>query len=424
MKKFIFLPTAVLLTLILAACSGLFPPAPTEAPEDTPIPASPTEETASPEPTSAPENTESPVTEEPGESAVDLDERPPIGAESEYLTDFSRHSVPYSEILTLLRKDSIPAIDDPTFVSVEEADGWLGPFEPVIHFQLGDDSRAYPLQIFMWHEIVNDVVDGVPVVITFCPLCNTAIAFESTVNGQVLDFGTTGRLRYSNLIMYDRPTETWWQQATGEAIVGELLGTQLAFLPAPIIGWSDFKKAFPEGQVLSRDTGYNAPYGQNPYEGYDDVRRSPFAYEGPATPGRLQAMARVLTVDLNGEAVAYPYDVLAEVLVVNDIVGGQNVVVFWQEGANSALDQALITTSRDVGAANSFSPLVKNEPLTFTSVENKIFDDQTGSEWNILGLAIAGPLEGTQLERVVGVNHFWFSWAAFRPDTRVYQAEG
>ena len=205
------------------------------------------------------------------------DEAPPARAEFEFKTDFSQHSVPYSEILSGgPPKDGIPALKDPGFVSVSEANQWLKPLEPVILVQVGEDAKAYPIQILIWHEIANDTVDSEPLVVTFCPLCNTAIAFKRTVNGKVLDFGTTGRLRYSNLIMYDRQTETWWQQATGEAIAGELTGTQLEFYPATIISWEDFKTSYPQGKVLSRETGYLRDYGRNPYLGYDDVNNSPF----------------------------------------------------------------------------------------------------------------------------------------------------
>jgi hypothetical protein len=166
-------------------------------------------------------------------------EPPPEFATVEFKTDFSKHCVHYSEIFSGgPPKDGIPAINSPKFVSVSSADTWLKPNEPVIFFQVGNDARAYPIQILIWHEIVNDTVGGVPVAITFCPLCNTAIAFERTVNGRVLDFGTTGRLRYSNLVMYDRQTESWWQQAIGQAIVGQLTGTKLvpdrpSSLPGP-----------------------------------------------------------------------------------------------------------------------------------------------------------------------------------------------
>jgi hypothetical protein len=353
---------------------------------------------------------------------LDPDESPPARVDIEFKTDFSKHSVPYSEILSGgPPKDGIPALKDPQFVSVSEADAWLKSVEPVILVQVGDDARAYPIQILIWHEIANDTVGGEPLVVTFCPLCNTAIAFKRTVSGQVLDFGTTGRLRYSNLIMYDRQTETWWQQATGDAIVGEMTGTQLEYYPAVIISWQDFKEAHPDGKVLSRETGYPRDYGHNPYIGYDDVNKPPFLYQGPATPGQLPPMARVLTIDLNGEAVAYPYETLKEIGVANDTVGGEAVVIFWQAGTVSPLDGATTAGGRDIGTAAAFSRGVNEQTLTFVSDHGVIKDNETGSTWNVLGIAESGPFAGSQLTQVISINHFWFSWTAFRPDTRIYQ---
>jgi hypothetical protein len=391
-----------LLALILSACSASVS-APTAIPDGlTPVPSD----------------------SGAGSRALLPEESPPPGADFEFTTDFSRHSVPYSEILSGgPPKDGIPAIDTPKFVEVKEADEWLEPQEPVIEVVIGEEARAYPIQILMWHEIANDTVGGVPVVVTFCPLCNTGIAFERTLDGQMLDFGTTGRLRYSNLVMYDRQTETWWQQATGEGIVGEHTLRQLTFVPASMISWADFKGAHPGGQVLSRETGYSRSYGRNPYAGYDDVNRPPFLYVGPETPDVLLPMSRVLTVDLNGEAVAYPYDVLQEEHVVNDTVGGVPIVVLWAPGTASALDAGSVAGGDDVGSATTFSRELDGQTLTFVFDGEHIVDEQTGSEWDVLGSAVKGPKPGSQLEPVVSVNHFWFSWAAFRPETRIYGLE-
>ncbi len=354
-----------------------------------------------------------------------LPEEPaPARAQAEFSTDFSRHTVPFSEILSGgPPKDGIAAIDSPQFVSVSDADAWLEPQEPVILVEIGGDARAYPIQILTWHEIVNDTLGSVPVSVTFCPLCNTGIAFERSFDGLVLDFGTTGRLRFSNLIMYDRQTETWWQQATGEGIAGQYAGSRLTFVPAAMVSWADFKEAHPDGDVLSRVTGFSHPYGQNPYPGYDDVNRSPFLYQGPATPGELPPMARVGTVELGGEAVAYPYDVMQTVHVVNDTVGGTPIVVMWAPGTASALDAGSVAGGADVGAVTTYARELDGEVLTFAFDGEHVVDEQTGSEWDVLGTAVSGPLEGKKLTPVVSINHFWFSWAAFMPDTRVYQAE-
>jgi hypothetical protein len=352
-------------------------------------------------------------------------EGPPYGAEREFpRTDFSRHTVPYSEIIAGgPPRDGIPAIDRPRFVSVAEADAWLRPQEPVVALELAGEAKAYPLQVLIWHEIVNDVVGGVPVAVTWCPLCNTAIVFRREVEGQVLDFGTTGRLRFSNLIMYDRQTESWWQQGSGEAIVGSLAGKKLTFVAANLVSWQEFKRAHPQGRVLSRETGYDRPYGRNPYVGYDDVGQLPFLYQGPSVPDKLPAMARVLTVDMGTEAVAYPYQVLERVKVVNDVVAGQPIVVFWRPGTASPLDLSALAEGRDVGAGSAFSRLLEGRLLTFQAEGEGFRDAETGTTWDLLGRGLRGPLAGRQLQPVVAINHFWFSWAAFRPDTRIYQPQ-
>lgn len=344
----------------------------------------------------------------------------PVFDTSEWRTNFSIHSASLAEIMSGgPRKDGIPAIDRPAFETPKTAAAWLGPREPVILFAQGDDVRAYPLQILIWHEIVNDAVGGIPVVVTFCPLCNTAIAFDRRAGGRTLDFGTTGKLRFSDLIMYDRQTESWWQQVTGEAIVGDLTGTRLRPLPAQIISWETFAATFPDGKVLSRATGYQRAYGRNPYVGYDNIDSSPFLYTGPTDP-RLRPMERVVTVTLDSEDVAYPLSVLENLRVVNDAVGGTAIVVLFEKGVASALDRADIAASRDVGTSAVFERTVNGHVLTFHSTGDRITDVQTGSTWTILGTALAGPLRGTHLTRIVSGQHFWFAWAVFKPHTRIY----
>ena len=409
MKRKLIVPL-VSFSLFLAACAA-----------NVPQPAEEVVEPVSTPETATPSETEE-LTKEPNPTH-DVEDIPPAGAEREFVTDFSQHSVPFAEILSGgPPKDGIPAIDFPEFVSVEVASEWLSDVEPVIFVQVGEDARAYPIQVLIWHEIVNDTVGDLPLTVTFCPLCNTAIVFEREVDGQVLDFGTTGRLRNSNLIMYDRQTENWWQQATGEVIVGDMLGTQLTLYPASIISWGDFAAAFPDGMVLSRETGFSRQYGQNPYFGYDDINNSPFLFRGE-TPGQLPAMERVLALELNGETVAYAYSTLSELQVVHDQVGGEGVVVFWTEGTASALDTSRMSDGRDVGSASAFSPIVNGEELTFSAQNNGLFkDDNTGSTWNILGQSVGGPLKGETLTPLTAVNHFWFDWVAFKPETRVYES--
>ena len=333
-------------------------------------------------------------------------------------TDFSIASVPLVEIMSGgPPKDGIPPIDDPKFVSVDKADAWLGDSEPVVVFESGGIVRGYPWQILIWHEIVNDDVGGALVSVTYCPLCNTAIAFDRRVDGRVLDFGTTGKLRHSDLVMYDRQTETWWQQATGEAIVGELTGTVLTFLSAPTLSWSDFKGQHPDAEVLSRDTGHTRPYGRSPYDGYDTGQ--PWLYRGPKD-NRLAMMERVVVLRIDGSATAYPMKVLADKRAINHEVDGHPVAVFYRAGTSSAVDAARIADGRDVGTAAAFLRTVDGRTLSFAPDGDGFVDEQTGSRWTFFGESVEGPFAGTRLEPVVHYVPFWFAWAAFAPDTPVY----
>jgi Protein of unknown function (DUF3179) len=340
-------------------------------------------------------------------------------------TDFTRASVSYSEIISGgPGKDGIPAIDRPRFESIGESRDWLGDRSPVISLEIDGAARAYPLAILMWHEIVNDELAGRPVVVTFCPLCNTALVFDRTVDGVVHDFGTTGNLRFSDLVMYDRQTESWWQQATGEAIVGVLTGTRLTFLPAQIVGLAEFERTHPDGDVLSRDTGIARDYGRNPYVGYDTIDQDPFLFDG-VVDGRLPPKERVVTVGEAGDAIAFPYSELRSVGVATAAVDGDDIVVFWVPGTASALDAPMIDLGEDIGATGVFRPVADRRPLTFARDGDEtapIRDAETGSTWSVSGVATAGELAGTRLEPVVHGDHFWFAWAAFAPDTTIWTA--
>ena len=317
-------------------------------------------------------------------------------------------------------RDGIPPIDDPKFTTPQGADQWIEKNEPVIAIEINQDARAYPLQIMTWHEIVNDIVGGVPVTVTFCPLCNAAIAFDRRLDEVTYDFGTSGFLRKSDLIMWDRQTQSWWQQFTGEGIVGVLAGKRLTMLPASIISWEDFKGANPDGKVLSRNTGFSLPYGRNPYAGYDRIYNTPFFFKGDLD-GRLLPMDRVLTVTVGDEDAAFPFTTLRRERVISYSVGGKDLVVFFKAGTRSALDRESIRESRDVGATGVFDPNVDGRVLSFRMEGDKFVDVETGSVWNILGEATEGPLAGKMLSPIVHANHFWFAWGAFKPDTTIYQ---
>ncbi len=340
-------------------------------------------------------------------------------------TDFSLHSVPYDEIIGGgPPRDGIAPIDEPRFGDVNLGNEWLNDEEPVIFFEHNGDARAYPLRIMTQHEIVNDVVGGIPVTVTFCPLCNSAIVFDRRLDGEVLDFGTSGNLRNSDLIMWDRQTESWWQQFTGEAIVGSLTGKKLQFLTATIISWEDFKVSRPEGTALDRNTGFNRSYTRSPYAGYDRVDNPPFLFDGDLD-GRLLPKERVVAVELDsGEAVAFPYGILREERVVDYSRGDHEMVIFFNPNTLSSFVDRTTLAFEEVGSSGVFNPNVDDQRLTFRPDGDKFLDNETGSEWNILGEAIQGPLTGKTLTPILHGDYFWFAFGAFRPDTIIYQGSG
>jgi hypothetical protein len=340
-----------------------------------------------------------------------------------WTTDFSIASVDLGEFQGGgPPKDGIPPIDEPHFETIADAQAWLAPTSPVISLEIGGTARAYPLAILVWHEIVNDTLGGTPVVVTFCPLCHTALVFERTLDGTLHDFGTTGNLRFSDLVMYDRQTESWWQQATGQAIVGTLTDKRLTFLAAQIVSLADFAAAHPDGDVLSRDTGAGRDYGRNPYPGYDRADERPFLFSGDID-GRLAPKERVVTIDAGGTPIAVPYAALETAGAIEIATGSGPVTVFWAPGTAAALEAGEIDSGRDVGATGVFIPIVDGRPLTFSRTggrDGTITDVETGSTWSVTGQATAGPLAGSQLEPVVHGDHFWFAWAAFQPDTEIW----
>ena len=334
-------------------------------------------------------------------------------------TDFDRRTVDLSEIRSGgPPRDGIPAVDHPRYVSTEGAAEWIDPDEPVIVVRSGGEARAYPLQILIWHEIANDELGGTPISVTFCPLCNSAIVFDRRLDGAVLDFGTTGRLRLSDLVMYDRQTETWWQQLTGAGIIGEHAGRELVRLPAAIVAWRDFRAAYPDATVLSRETGHTRPYGSNPYSGYDSTTR-PFLLDRAPDP-RLPAMERVLHVPAGGAERIYPFGAFADDPVINDEVGGEPVVVMSRSGVLSVLDRGRIAESRRVPSAAAYSRRLEGRVLEFELRGGRIADSATGSTWTILGEAVEGPLAGSRLTPLSRGDHFAFAWLAFHPDADVY----
>ncbi|MEM1428803.1 MAG: DUF3179 domain-containing protein [Pseudomonadota bacterium] len=256
-------------------------------------------------------------------------------------TDFSITTVAaWSEILSGgPPKDGIPALDAPSFLAVAD-ETRLGAREPVVTVELdGATPRAYPIRYLTWHEIVNDSVAGIPIAVTFCPLCNSAPTFDRRVGETVLEFGVSGKLRNSDMVMYDRQTESWWQQALGQGIVGHYTGETLTQLPTWMESWEEFSTRNPDGLVMD-EPGYARSYGRNPYVSYDSSTR-PFLYAGELPPHDIPALARVVRV----EDAAWPVARLREAGEITE----NDVTLSWAAGQASALDAPSIAQGKDVG---------------------------------------------------------------------------
>jgi len=287
------------------------------------------------------------------------------------VTDGVRHSVPLDEIIGGgPAKDGIPSIDNPKFISPDEADQFLGDDDPGIAFSRGTTHRFYPYQILVWHEIVNDTIDGERILVSYCPLCLTGFVSDPIVKGKRVEFGTSGKLWKSNLVMYDRLTDSLWSQVLGEAIVGEMTGTQLKTLPSDQVLYGNWKKEHPDGEVLSRDTGATRFYGSSPYGGYTNVTSFAIQMAG-YNDTRLPRDAFVFGIIINGKAKAYLPEVVKEKGEIVDTFEGKTIVLRHEK-------------SLDVV---------------------RVFEKQS---------------DGT-LERINPFSSFWFSWAAVHPDTDLYK---
>ena len=252
-------------------------------------------------------------------------------------TDFAKRSIAFSEIRSDgATRDSIPPIDDPVFRPVREVRD-IGPLEPVISVVIGGDARAYPLRILLWHEIVNDTIGGVPVLVSYCPLCNSGVVFDRRLGDRTLDFGNTGRLRHFDMVMYDRNTESWWQQFLGEAIMGELSGRRLKTMPARLESLELFRERFPEGRLLVPSWPEARPYGKTPYVRMDS-QDGGFPYD---LPDGVRSLDRVVVIGVE----AWTLKLVRERVRIE----WHGLVLSWTAGQNSIHDTKWIAFGRDVG---------------------------------------------------------------------------
>lgn len=342
-----------------------------------------------------------------------------------WATDFSKATIDLNELLVGIPRsdprDAIPPIDSPAFKTAFES-GWIADREPGVLIEIEGDARFYPLSVMTRHEVVNDEVGGVPVAVTYCPLCNTAVAFNRTFDGGVLRLGVSGLLRNSDLVMWDDATQTLWQQVTGEAIVGTNAGKKLEPVPTAIVSWADFAENHPDGQALSDDQGFGIPYGSNPYTFYSS-RNAPFSFFDGEIDPRFPALERVVGVTVDDTSKAYGFPDIQEVRVVNDVIADTPIVVFWgSPDTADGLDASAIADARPIGTGIAYSRIVEDQELTFEPADDDRFlDIETGTVWNILGVAVSGELAGAELDLITHRNEFWFAWQAFFADSDVWE---
>ena len=317
-------------------------------------------------------------------------------------TDGQKHIIPLDKIKGGgPPKDGIPSIDDPKFTEISGSQ-FVSDSDVVIGLEINGDARAYPLFILVWHEIVNDVVGGTPVAVTYCPLCYTNQVFERIVNGNEVEFGTSGKLYQSNLLMYDRWTDSYWSQGLGMAVTGKLSGIQLKTIPFDVITWGDWKKLHPDSLVLTTDTGHLRSYATDPYGDYYTDPRIIFPVDN--MDDRMHPKEIILGFHEDGIYKAYKQNDVELHNVINDNIGETSLMLVSLFSQNS----------------RAFDRNLNGEILQFQYVDGKITDAKTESVWNYDGLAISGPLEGNYLTRISMEPGFWFSWVAFHPDTAVW----
>jgi len=352
----------------------------------------------------------------------------PERLDKRWQTDTTKHSVNLSEFIALMPRDGFQVLNYPKFLDKKEALAVFYKNEPVVAVEINNSAKAYSLNILSFHEISNDTLNGIPILVSYCPLCNTAIIFDRRLNvdgkTKTAKFGIAGMLRKSNMVMWDDLTESWWQQIMGEAVVGKLTNTQLKIIPSKVISVKEFFENYPNGKILSNKTGFvqaEKKYGKNMYVKYDSLGKNPKRFFQDKVDERLPAMERIVGLSVNGEYKAYPFLVIKKMGVINDKFNSQNLVIFYNSGAVSILDKKELNESKNIGSATVFIPRINGQILTFKKTGKGFTDVQTNSIWNISGKCTSGKMKGKHLKAKNYGTHFAFSWFSFFPATKVYK---
>ncbi len=354
----------------------------------------------------------------------------PKGLDYTWNTDTSKHTVPLDEITLVAHRDELPTLDHPKFIHKTDKLYHYYDHEPVIVVHFNGRAKAYPLSILTLFELSNDSLDGNEMMITFCPMCNAAIVYNRRVKTdkgeQLLHFGISGLLMHNDMVMYDRETQSWWEQIMGSAVAGEYAGTSLEMMPAMLISVKDYFKRFPDGEILSPEgieligKNHHRPF----HHAYHNNQILDTAYYLPEkTDPRLPPLERVLDIHVHDHITVYPFQKLALKHVVNETFEGLNFVIFYHGDVVSVMDEDKLSHSKKVGCATAFRSVLDKDTFTFKKHGNDFKDDQTGSLWDITGYCHSGPRKGKQLRPLPHSNHFAFAYLAFFPACEIYGQE-
>ncbi len=318
--------------------------------------------------------------------------------------------IPKLEVYEGAGRDGIASVNEPKFTTTE-ATQFMDEEDLVTVLQIGDDIKAYPHPILDYHEIINDEVGGLPVAINYCPFTGTGMAWERTFNGDTTTFGVSGLLYNSNLMPFDRATETIWSQLALKGVNGEFLGKSAIVHSMTEMPWSTWKILFPTSKVLSKDTGFDLIYGDYPYLDFR-TNNEFFVFPVNNTDNRLPNKERVLGVIGANETRVFRFSSFTEkneIQVIHNSFMGRSIAVF---GSAAQGIIGVVSASLKDGTTIEFLPTVNDSNLLV---------DTNGNEWTILGKAVSGDLIGTQLDIPKSFMGYWFSFAIFYPNLDIYE---
>jgi hypothetical protein len=343
-------------------------------------------------------------------------------------TDTTLHTVQLDELTMAVAKDALPTLDFPKFITKNDPAFNFYEHEPVIEISYNGESKAYPLSLLTMFELSNDSIGGEQVMITYCPMCNSAMVFNRKVKRDskdyLLHFGISGLLMHNDMIMYDKETNSWWEQLMGEAIVGELAGTELKMMRALIISVKDYFDRYPQGKILSPEDLYliSSETGHRPFHhlNHDNNHLDSTYYLPEKVDPRLPPLERVFDIHVENHSMIYPFTSIAKKEVINEVFENMNFVIFYHKDMVSVLDEDDFKKSKKIGSATAFRRDLDGVIYTFKKKANYFVDDQTGSVWDITGYCKEGSLKGKQLWIIPHSNHFAFAYLAFFPDATIY----